>query len=383
MLDEDHEPVPTKSVLIATAVRERIADGTFKPGTPLVPVLAREFEVDASTVTSALRPLAEEGLVVTKIGSGTYVSPRRPPEPDHRVYPPNPGPTQTTDPATLALRAPSDRNGVRTTSSESSPAVSPHLIGTSSRLHAARAAYQGVVDMLADTDTYPPGSKLPAHPVLADRLGVTSSALRIAMHALAADGRVHRRHSGTVVLGKDSTPVPVPTTTRLTEIVRERIQDGTIKPGQLIATALRAEFGVGNTTVRSALTPLISEGLLVAKQGVGIYASAGTASDDEPPARATPSQITEIVRKRIQDGTFKPGEPLTIRLLEELGVGRTKLQGCLAPLVNEGLLVARQGVGTYVPHPPTETTARTCPGKADTTRRTTDAARPRTRAADQ
>ncbi|SBV07670.1 hypothetical protein YW3DRAFT_03660 [Streptomyces sp. MnatMP-M77] len=50
VLGEDSEPAPTKFVLIARAVRECIADGTFKPGTPLVPLLTRELEVDASTV---------------------------------------------------------------------------------------------------------------------------------------------------------------------------------------------------------------------------------------------------------------------------------------------------------------------------------------------
>ncbi|XMN04638.1 GntR family transcriptional regulator [Streptomyces griseobrunneus] len=306
---EGDAPTQTKAVLIATAARERIADGTLKPGTPLVPLLAQEFETNGSVVSSALRPLAAEGLLVAEPFSGTYVSPRPAPAPDHRVLPPNPGATQTTTPATapLAPRAPYDRDGRRAISSEDIPAVSPHQIGTSSRAHAVRAANRGVVDLLADTDTYPPGSKLPAQSVLANRLGVTSYALGKAIRALEADGRVLRRSSRTIVLGKDSVQVPVTTTARLTEIARERIQDGTIKPG----------------------------------------------------------------------------EPVIKQLMDELGVGRTTLQSALSPLIAEGLLVVRQGIGTCVPHPPTEATARTRQSKADTTPHTTDAAQPRTRAANR
>lgn len=309
VLGEGHEPTPTKAVLIATAARERIADGTLKPGTPLVPLLAREFGTNASVVSSALRPLAAEGLLVAEPFSGTYVSPGCAPEPDHREPQPNSGATRTTTPATatLAPGAPYDRVGGRAALSEGIPAVNPHVIGTSLRAHAARAVYQRVVDMLADTDTYPPGSTLPAQSALAERLDVTSYALGKAMRALEADGLVQRCRSRTIVLGSNSVPVLAPTTARLTEIVRERIEDGTIKPGEPISGPLMREFGVGQTTVHTALTPLSAEGLLITKQGVG----------------------------------------------------------------------------TYVPHPPTEPTADVCQSRADKTPYTTDAARPRTQAADQ
>lgn len=388
MRGEGDAPTQTKAVLIATAARERIADGTLKPGTPLVPLLAQEFGTNGSVVSSALRPLATEGLLVAEPFSGTYVSPRPAPAPDHRVLPPNPGATQTTTPATapLAPRAPYDRDGQRAISSEDIPAVGPHQISFSSRAHAVRAANQGVVDLLADTDTYPPGSKLPAQSVLANRLGVTSYALGKAIRALEADGRVLRRSSRTIVLGKDSVQVPVTTTARLTEIARERIQDGTIKPGELITGPLMREFDVGQTTVHSALTPLIAEGLLLRKRGVGTYVPPeGTVLTKHDRAVPSPrkARLGAIVRSRIKNGTIKPGEPIIKQLMDELEVGRTTLQSALTPLIAEGLLVVRQGIGTCVPHPPTEATARTRQSKADTTPHTTDAAQPRTRAANR
>ncbi|MFH9561221.1 GntR family transcriptional regulator [Streptomyces globisporus] len=300
VLGEDHEPASTKAVLIATAARERIADRTLTPGASLVPLLADEFAVGESTVMIALRLLADEGLVVVKTGSGTYGSPRRAPERGHHhVHPPSPDTTQTPVPALLASRATSDRRGVRTTSSQDIPVVSPHLVGTSPKLHAARAAYEQVVDMLADTDTYPPGSTLPAQTVLADRLGVTRYALRAVMNALEADGRIRRRAHATIVLGKDSTPV-APTTARITGIVRARIQDGTIQPGEQVSVPLVDEFGVGTATVNRALAPLVAEGILVVRQGVGTFVPRPSA---EAPARTgdradTTRRTTDAARQR-------------------------------------------------------------------------------------
>ncbi|WP_327391434.1 winged helix-turn-helix domain-containing protein (plasmid) [Streptomyces microflavus] len=95
------------------------------------------------------------------------------------------------------------------------------------------------------------------------------------------------------------------------------------------------------------------------------------------------ARLGAIVRSRIQDGTIKPGEPIIKPLMDELGVGRTTLRRALTPLVAEGLLVVRQGIGTCVSHPPTEATARARQSKADTTPHTTDAAQPRTRAANR
>ncbi|MFI1189781.1 GntR family transcriptional regulator [Streptomyces californicus] len=353
VLGEGEVPTPTKAVLIATAVRERIADGTLKPGIPLVPLLVAEFETNDSVVSSALRPLAAEGLLYIKHGSGTYVSPCRGPEPDrHPVLPPNAGTTQTT----AAAFAPCGRNGV----------------GASSTAHAARAAYQGVVDMLADTDTYPPGSELPARPVLAERFGVTPYALRKAIYALESDGRVQCRRSRTIVLREDGIPAPVPTTARLTEIVRDRIQAGAIKPGELISGPLMREFGVSKATVRRALTPLLDGELLITRPGIGTYVPPeGTVPPERDPAVLTTSaRLGAIVRARIEDGTIQPGKPVSARLMEEFGVGKTTLHSALAPLVAEGLLIAKPKVGTYVPHSPTDASDRTCQSEIGTTPRT-------------
>ncbi|MFG3429493.1 GntR family transcriptional regulator [Streptomyces californicus] len=371
-LGEGEVPTPTKAVLIATATRERIADGTFKPGTPLVPLLVAEFETNSAVVSSALRPLAAEGLLYIKSGSGTYVSPRRGPEPErHRVLPPNADVTQTTGPAPAAL-APCDRNGVRAISTQSIPAVRPHLVGTSSTAHAARAAYQGVIDMLADTDAYPPGSELPTRRVLAERFGVTPYALRKAIYALESDGRVQCRHSRTIVLCEDGLPAPVPTTARLTEIVRDRIRAGAIKPGELISGPLMREFGVSWATVRRALTPLMEGGLLISRPGVGTYVPPeGTVPPHRDPAVLTTSaRLGAIVRARIEDGTIQPGKPVSARLMEEFGVGRTTLRSALAPLIAEGLLIAKPKVGTYVPHSPADASDRTCRSEIGTTPRT-------------
>lgn len=52
--------------------------------------------------------------------------------------------------------------------------------------------------------------------------------------------------------------------------VRERVADGTFKPGAVVSIArLGPEFGVARKTVAKALVALVTEGLLERRRGVG------------------------------------------------------------------------------------------------------------------
>lgn len=55
--------------------------------------------------------------------------------------------------------------------------------------------------------------------------------------------------------------------------LRERIRRKTYRPGDKLPTelALTAEFGVSRATIRTVLTRLASEGLIIRKQGAGTY----------------------------------------------------------------------------------------------------------------
>jgi 2-aminoadipate transaminase len=60
----------------ADALRARIADGLFRPGDklPSVRKLSDELGLNPATIVSAYRILTREGLIVSKAGSGAYVS---------------------------------------------------------------------------------------------------------------------------------------------------------------------------------------------------------------------------------------------------------------------------------------------------------------------
>ncbi|MFV0254247.1 MAG: GntR family transcriptional regulator [Beutenbergiaceae bacterium] len=64
------------STVVTDDLRQRIRAGEWSAGEPIPPEmdLASEYAVSRGTIRSALRDLATEGLVITKHGSGTYVT---------------------------------------------------------------------------------------------------------------------------------------------------------------------------------------------------------------------------------------------------------------------------------------------------------------------
>ena len=68
----------TPSEQITAIVRGRIASGDYAAGTrmPSTTTLAQEFGVATRTVRKALAPLADEGLIETRPGWGTFVAKR-------------------------------------------------------------------------------------------------------------------------------------------------------------------------------------------------------------------------------------------------------------------------------------------------------------------
>ena len=61
-------------------------------------------------------------------------------------------------------------------------------------------------------------------------------------------------------------------------------------------------------------------------------------------------QVNEVLRERIRDATYAPGFRLPSEngLAEEFGVSRATVRTVLAKLSVEGLIIRRQGDGTYV-----------------------------------
>lgn len=61
-------------------------------------------------------------------------------------------------------------------------------------------------------------------------------------------------------------------------------------------------------------------------------------------------QVEELLRARIRDGTYTPGSrmPSESELADEFGVSRATLRTVLAKLAVNGLILRKQGDGTYV-----------------------------------
>jgi GntR family transcriptional regulator len=75
MSASDDEFAPPKYAQIVTAIREKIADGTFPPGSqlPSETQLIREFAVSRPTVVRALQVLQLRGFISREHGKGSYV----------------------------------------------------------------------------------------------------------------------------------------------------------------------------------------------------------------------------------------------------------------------------------------------------------------------
>jgi len=61
-------------------------------------------------------------------------------------------------------------------------------------------------------------------------------------------------------------------------------------------------------------------------------------------------QVADVLRDRIENGLFRPGEriPTEYELCDQFGVSRISIRQALAELVHDGLLHRRQGSGTFV-----------------------------------
>ena len=70
----EFDPTRPKWEQVATAIRDRIADGEYPPLYRLSEVkLEAEFEVARSTIRKAVAALRGEGLIVTTPGMGSFV----------------------------------------------------------------------------------------------------------------------------------------------------------------------------------------------------------------------------------------------------------------------------------------------------------------------
>lgn len=67
-------------------------------------------------------------------------------------------------------------------------------------------------------------------------------------------------------------------------------------------------------------------------------------------------QVETLLRERLRDGHWKPGErlPNEVQLATEIGVGRSSIREAVRLLARDGLLDVRHGSGTFVAEPPAD-----------------------------
>ncbi|MGW2840584.1 GntR family transcriptional regulator [Streptomyces sp. NPDC001493] len=242
--------------------------------------------------------------------------------------------------------------------------TSPNPPGTGSREPHARS--QEIIDkliaLLADRTAFPPGSRLPSRRVLRLRFQVSTNALEAAMADLKAKGRISVTHNGTFVPGAAGTAPskgrhPIVETHqarlkkvrhRITETVRARIADGSIRPRKPLTRNLAVEFTVSDATVRTALRPLIAEGRL------GVHSLLGICVPGPPPPPAarrkrqlgnvplpgTPSRTVYdgLLSLLSQENQYGPGRrlPSYQELALQHGVSLYAVRGGVKPLEAQG-----------------------------------------------
>ncbi|WP_149824153.1 GntR family transcriptional regulator [Streptomyces tailanensis] len=299
-------PQAGKAATVESALRKRIADGTYAPGDwlPTLDTLADEFGVAVSTVSVATAWLQQDGLV----GSG-----RR------RLY--------VIDP--------------------NKPDISPRLPHTDIE--------EILRKRLAD-GTYTPGSRLPSQAELAKEFGTHSNMVKEALRPIRSAGLVYydQLRCGTYVADPEGTQ-PVPHGARPIEAaVRKRIRNGTYAPRTWLPSLrkLGDEFSVSTTTVSLALAPLQRERLVgAASRSRGLYVidpDNFTALPDGASAH-TLEELEGFFRTRLSDGTYEPGSRLPSRsaLAEELSVGIQTITRALQPIRADGLITVNAREGTY------------------------------------
>lgn len=100
-----------------------------------------------------------------------------------------------------------------------------------------------------------------------------------------------------------------PRKARLGAIVRSRIQDGTIKPGEPIIKPLMDELGVGRTTLRRALTPWSLKGSWSSDKESAPACRIHPLRPPPAPARAKPTRRPTPRMRRSRGPGRRTGEP--------------------------------------------------------------------------
>ncbi|MFI6513472.1 GntR family transcriptional regulator [Streptosporangium sp. NPDC050855] len=147
---------------------------------------------------------------------------------------------------------------------------------------------------------------------------------------------------------------PIPVYKQIADVIRERINNGEIVPGEAMPseTELGDEYGIARTTARRVARELREQGLVYTVQGEGTFVG----EPDVPRApRKTPlyQEIALEVAKQIRDGEFQPNRaiPSEKMLMQQYGVAKVTIRNSVAFLREQGWVFTVRHRGTYVSQP--------------------------------
>ncbi|TDC96026.1 GntR family transcriptional regulator [Actinomadura sp. 7K507] len=157
-----------------------------------------------------------------------------------------------------------------------------------------------------------------------------------------------------------------PAYVKAAEDLRDRILSGEFASGSALPSelALAVQYGISRTSVRNSIRRLREWELVETRRGSGTYVlwrakrpisvvgSEGTLSGSLDPedSRAPSKQIADQLRSAILAGRLQPNTklPSQNQLSALYGVARETVKTALRHLAAEGLIVSRQGSGSYV-----------------------------------
>lgn len=152
----------------------------------------------------------------------------------------------------------------------------------------AWGAYKSITDVLRRrivAGEFTAGSLLPSEAALTREFGVSRNTLRRALTDLEEDGLIKALPGrGRIVTSPDrpdGTPDPYLHYRRIAADLREKIERGELRPGELLPSeaALTAQYGVSRWTARQALVELQGAGLVDAVHGKGRFVRERPAQD--------------------------------------------------------------------------------------------------------
>jgi DNA-binding GntR family transcriptional regulator len=131
--------------------------------------------------------------------------------------------------------------------------------------------------------------------------------------------------------------------------LRQRISSGALLPGSRLPgeEALATEFEVARGTARAALQQIELDGLVRIVPGRGRFVAGERQTDG---GSASYERVATHLRSLIKRDRRQAGAPLPSEkeLCDELSVSRNTVRRAYGLLVDEGLVVRRQGVGAFV-----------------------------------